>query len=111
MLSPFHRINLKPALQTANSTIFMNSFETPDQHGMFSFRVNYKRPFTTSIDVKEVVTVRHFAHDEWARSWEISGGWVWIAGIWSVVIGWVAFVAIWLYTEPKKTAYTGKKVQ
>jgi hypothetical protein len=30
MLSPFHRLNLSPISQTANSTIFGVAFKTPD---------------------------------------------------------------------------------
>ncbi|KAF2431324.1 Dolichyl-diphosphooligosaccharide-protein glycosyltransferase 48kDa subunit [Tothia fuscella] len=110
MLSPFHRLNLKPISQTANSTLFSTSFTLPDQHGIFNFRVNYKRPFLTVVDEKREVTVRHFAHDEWPRSWRISGAWVWIAGIWITVAGWVAFVAVWLWSEPAKKV-GAKKLQ
>jgi oligosaccharyltransferase complex subunit beta len=102
MLSPFHRLPLHPIRTTPNSTIFSTSFKLPDQHGIFAFKVNYKRPFLTNVEEKRQVTVRHFAHDEWPRSWRITGGWVWIAGLWSVVGGFVAFVAIWLYCEPPK---------
>ncbi|KAL9621570.1 MAG: hypothetical protein Q9160_003962 [Pyrenula sp. 1 TL-2023] len=103
MLSPFHRLPLTPAPSSSspNTTTFTATFTLPDQHGIFAFKVNYKRPFLTNIEEKRTVTVRHFAHDEWPRSWKISGGWVWIAGLWSVVGGWVAFVAVWLYAEPK----------
>lgn len=100
MLSAFYRLDLKPIFQTTNSNVFGTSFKLPDQHGIFTFRINYKRPFLTNIDVKEEVTLRHFAHDEWPRSWEISAGWVWIAGLWVTVIGWIAFVALWLWSEP-----------
>ncbi|KAK3213649.1 hypothetical protein GRF29_28g509623 [Pseudopithomyces chartarum] len=109
MLSPFHRLNLTPLSQTANSTIFGVSFRTPDQHGIFNFRINYRRPFLTGLDEKRQVTVRHFAHDEWPRSWQISGAWVWIGGIWVTVIGWVAFVALWLYSAPTEKSI--KKTQ
>ena len=102
MLSPFHRLNLDPILETPNSTIYSTSFTLPDQHGIFNFRVNYKRPFFTNVDEKRQVTVRHFAHDEWPRSWMISGAWVWITGIWATVIGWIGFVAIWLWSAPRK---------
>ncbi|KAI4215253.1 MAG: hypothetical protein LQ351_002152 [Letrouitia transgressa] len=85
---------------TPNSTVFSTNFKLPDQHGIFAFRVNYKRPFLTNVDVKEEVTVRHFAHDEWPRSWMISAGWVWIAGIWVTVFGWIGFIGIWLWSEP-----------
>ncbi|KAL8780153.1 MAG: hypothetical protein Q9194_001048 [Teloschistes cf. exilis] len=111
MLSPFHRLDLKPIAMTLNSTIFGTTFRLPDQHGIFAFRVNYKRPFLTNIDVKREVTVRHFAHDEWPRSWQISAGWVWIAGIWVTVAGWMAFVAIWLWSEPAYERSAGKKLQ
>ena len=99
MLSPFLRLNLTRTSSTPNSTIFSTSFTTPDQHGIFNFRVNYKRPFLTNVDEKKEVTVRHFAHDEYPRSWKISGGWVWIAGLWCVIVGWVGFVALWLWSE------------
>ncbi|KAH4157292.1 dolichyl-diphosphooligosaccharide--protein glycosyltransferase subunit WBP1 [Parastagonospora nodorum] len=109
MLSPFQRLNLSPIAQTANSTVFGVSFRTPDQHGIFNFRINYRRPFLTNIDEKRQVTVRHFAHDEWPRSWQISGAWVWIGGVWVTVAGWLAFVAVWLYSKP--TERSVKKTQ
>ncbi|KAM0794986.1 putative oligosaccharyl transferase subunit [Usnea florida] len=111
MLSPYHRLDLIPTSQTLNSTVFSSTFKLPDQHGIFSFRVNYKRPFLTNVDVKREVTVRHFAHDEWPRSWEISAGWVWIAGVWITIAGWVAFVGVWLWSEPAYEQSKGKKMQ
>ncbi|KAF7587982.1 oligosaccharyl transferase glycoprotein complex, beta subunit [Aspergillus hancockii] len=111
MLSPFHRLDLKPTGKTHNSTIYSTKFIVPDQHGIFSFRVNYKRPFLTNIEEKHEVTVRHYAHNEYPRSWKITGGWVWIAGLWSVVGGFLAFVIVWLYSAPTATAPTAKKTQ
>ena len=106
MLSPFHRLPLHPTSTTSTSTVFSTNFTVPDQHGIFTFRVNYKRPFLTTIDEKRSATVRHNAHDEWPRSWKITGGWVWIAGLWSVIGGFLAFVALWLYCEPPKQTKT-----
>jgi oligosaccharyltransferase complex subunit beta len=100
MLSPYQRLSLLPTSQTANSTMFTTSFPVPDQHGIFAFKVNYKRPFLTNVEEKRTVTVRHFAHDEWPRSWAISGGWPWITGLWSVIIAFLAFASLWLYSEP-----------
>lgn len=111
MLSPFHRLTLRPTSHTANSTLYSTSFTLPDQHGIFNFRVNYKRPFLTTIDEKNQVTVRHFAHDEWPRSWAISGAWVWIAGIAITITGWLAFVTLWLYSAPPRNEQRPKKVQ
>jgi oligosaccharyltransferase complex subunit beta len=104
MLSPFQRLPLTPIAHSPNSTTFSTTFKLPDQHGIFAFKVNYKRPFLTSIEEKVQVTVRHFAHDEWPRSWAISGAWPWISGLWSVIGGFLAFVGIWLYCEPPKEA-------
>lgn len=112
MLSPFHRLTLTPLPPSPthpNSTIFSADFRLPDQHGIFNFRVNYKRAFLTSLDEKREVTVRHFAHDEWPRSWRISGAWTWIAGIWVTVAGWLVFVALWLYSAPAGRQAAGQK--
>ncbi len=109
MLSPFHRLNLDPSTTKTNSTIFTTSFTLPDQHGIFAFRVNYKRPFLSGVDEKRTVTVRHFAHDEWPRSWRISGAWVGVASVWTTVVAWIAFVALWLFCAPTRGA-GGKKL-
>lgn len=112
MLSPFHRLALSPISSTQNSTIYGTSFKLPDQHGIFNFKVNYKRPFLSNVEEKNTVTVRHFAHDEWPRSYVISGAWPWVTGIGATVVGWVAFVAIWLWSAPAPGKAGGmKKVQ
>ncbi|PQE15755.1 hypothetical protein CJF30_00006184 [Rutstroemia sp. NJR-2017a BBW] len=113
MLSPFHRLALQPSTQTSHSQVYTTSFKLPDQHGIFNFKVNYKRPFLTNIEEKNTVTVRHFAHDEYPRSWAISGAWPWITGIGATITGWLAFVALWLWSKPLplKLTTSGKKVQ
>jgi oligosaccharyltransferase complex subunit beta len=109
MLDPYHRLPLKELRKTSNSTVYTASFTTPDQWGIFSFRVNYKRPFMSHVEVKEEVTIRHFAHDEYDRSYAITGAWVWIAGVWVTIAGFLAFVAVWLYAEPSETIVVKKK--
>ena len=98
MLSPFYRLSLKPISQTGNSSKYMTTLKLPDQHGIYNIRVNYKRPFYTYIDEKVTVTVRHFAHNEWFRSLDISGSWVWVAGIWATIISWIGFSIVWLFS-------------
>ncbi|KAK5170605.1 oligosaccharyl transferase glycoprotein complex, beta subunit [Saxophila tyrrhenica] len=102
MLSPFHRLNLKPSSKNEASTTFTADFKLPDQHGIFNFFVEYRRPFYTNVEEKRTVTVRHFAHDEWPRSFVISGAYPWISGIWVTVVGWLGFVALWLYSAPSQ---------
>jgi dolichyl-diphosphooligosaccharide---protein glycosyltransferase subunit DDOST/WBP1 len=112
MLSPFHRLPLAPKLKTADATTYSVAFKLPDQHGIFNFKVNYKRPFLTNIEEKNTVSVRHMAHNEWPRSFVISGAWPWIAGIAVTVLGWLSFCAVWLYSKPEeKRAGETKKTQ
>lgn len=102
MLSPFHRLNLKPdtTVSNPNATTFTTSFKLPDQHGIFNFLVEHRRPFLSNVEEKRTVTVRHFAHDEWPRSYVISAAWPWISGIWVTIAGWLGFVGVWLYCKP-----------
>jgi oligosaccharyltransferase complex subunit beta len=100
MLSPFHRLDLIKQADTASSTVYAVDFKLPDQHGIFNFFVEYRRPFYTVVEEKNTVSVRHFAHDEWPRSFVISGAWPWIGGIWVTITGWILFVALWLYSKP-----------
>ncbi|KAH0495934.1 hypothetical protein TgHK011_009459 [Trichoderma gracile] len=100
MLSPFHRLNLELTGTTDDAAIYGVSFTLPDQHGIFNFLVNYKRSFLTNVEEKNTVSVRHFAHDEWPRSFVISGAWPWISGIGATVTGFVGFCAIWMYSKP-----------
>ncbi|RMD43446.1 hypothetical protein DV735_g1594, partial [Chaetothyriales sp. CBS 134920] len=101
MLSPFHRLPLVPSSSDLNSTTFTTTFTTPDQHGIFAFKVDYNRPFLTNVEEKRQVTVRHFAHDEWPRSFVITGAWPWVTGLWSVIGGFVVLIVVWLYCDPQ----------
>ncbi|KAF4780173.1 dolichyl-diphosphooligosaccharide-protein glycosyltransferase 48kD subunit [Colletotrichum scovillei] len=111
MLSPFHRIPLAAKASTADATTYTTSFILPDQHGIFNFKVNYKRPFFTNVEEKNTVSVRHMAHDEWPRSYVISGAWPWLSGIFATVTGFVLFSAVWMYSAPSGTATVAKKTQ
>ena len=111
MLDPYYRLNLHPISTSLNTTTFSTNFTTPDQHGIFSFRTNYKRPYLSNIEHRKSVTIRHFAHDEYQRSYEISGAWVWLGGIAVTVVGWIGFVALWLWSAPAQAKkVTGKKL-
>lgn len=100
MLPPYYRLDLAPVSSTANSTTYNTRFTLPDQFGIFSFRINYKRPFLSNIEEKHEVTVRHVAHDENARSFTIRGAWPWITGLWTTIASFVIFSMVWLYSAP-----------
>lgn len=113
MLSPFHRLKLvqDPSRSSSEFAVYAANFTTPDQHGIFNFLVNYKRPFFTNIEEKLTVTVRHMAHEEWDRSYVITASYPWLAGIVATVGGWLLFVLIWLFSAPKNQAPALKKTQ
>ncbi|KAL9056239.1 MAG: hypothetical protein Q9162_003030 [Coniocarpon cinnabarinum] len=105
MLNPYHRLSLEPSTyqpNPQNSTVFTTTLQLPDQHGIFNFRLNYKRPFLSYVDEKRTVTVRHFAHDEYPRSYAISGAYVWMLGIGATIVGWCWFVCVWLWSAPSE---------
>ena len=106
MLSPFHRLSLSPASKqpSSDAKFYTASFTLPDQHGIFNFKVNYKRPFLSVLEEKNTVSVRHMAHDEWPRSYAISASYPWLAGIAATVGGWLAFCAVWMFSAPKGQA-------
>ncbi|KAM0549885.1 hypothetical protein ACHAPJ_009132 [Fusarium lateritium] len=111
MLSPFHRIKLNPVQENEHETVFSTDFVLPDQHGIFNFKVNYKRPFLTNVEEKNTVSVRHLAHDEFPRSYVINGAWPGLTGIWATIIGFLAFSIVWMYSQPVKTPTGAKKTQ
>ncbi len=113
MLSPFHRLHLKyvSSQSSANAATYSVSFKLPDQHGIFNFKINYKRPFLSNVEEKNTVSVRHMAHDEWPRSWAISGAWPWMAGIAVTVTGWIAFCGLWMFSQALDKTASSKKTQ
>ncbi|KAH7208139.1 Dolichyl-diphosphooligosaccharide--protein glycosyltransferase subunit WBP1 [Fusarium oxysporum] len=111
MLSPFHRISLKPVHVGEQETVYGTDFVLPDQHGIFNFMVNYKRPFLTNLEEKRTVSVRHMAHDEYPRSYVINGAWPGLTGISATIVGFLSFCIVWMYSQPVKSAVGAKKTQ
>lgn len=106
MLDPYYRLTLSPTHKTSTAQFYATTFTAPDQHGMFSFVLEYFRPGLTFIKDKRVVTVRHFGHNEFARSFAIPNAWPYVSSIVVVAGAWVVFVGLWLFTgenSAKKT--------
>ena len=111
MLSPFHRLTLQPKSSSGESATYAINFKLPDQHGIFNFMVNYKRPFLTNVEEKRTVSVRHMAHDEYPRSYVINGAWPGLTGISATIVGFLSFCIVWMYSQPVKSAAGAKKTQ
>lgn len=90
MLDPWWRLTL----ESNHAGVFCTNFTVPDQHGMFTYSLEYHRPGKSFLTDKKVVTVRHNANDEWPRSWTISNSWVYLAGITTIVIAFLAFMVL-----------------
>ncbi|KAG0684440.1 oligosaccharyl transferase glycoprotein complex, beta subunit [Pichia californica] len=108
MLDPYYRLNLNHTASTENEAIYSALFKIPDQHGMFTFSVDYKRPGLSYVTVEEVVPIRHLANDEYARSWEIPNSKVYMAGYGVVVAAWLFFVILFIFSG-KKNIDSSKK--
>lgn len=110
MLDPYQRLNLELTDKSENESIYSTIFQVPDQHGMFTFSVDYKRPGLSYISEQQVVPVRHLANDEYARSWEIPNSKVYIAGYAIVVVSWIIFVFVFVFSQNKNIDSGKKKV-
>lgn len=113
LLSPYQRLQLKSVKRASSETenIYRVNFTVPDQHGIFNFIVNYKRPFLTNIEEKHSVTVRHLAHDEHPFSYNIVAAWPYLSSIGVTCVAWVLFVALWMFNKPTRQATKAKKTQ
>ncbi|KAK9477217.1 Dolichyl-diphosphooligosaccharide--protein glycosyltransferase subunit WBP1 [Lipomyces japonicus] len=99
MLDPYYRLSIPVLSQTSDAAIYSVKFVTPDQHGMFTFHTNYKRTGLSYIEDKKTITLRHFGHNEFLRSYEIPNAWPYITSIVTVVVGWVLFVTLWVFSK------------
>lgn len=64
MLDPYYRIPLE---KVGNTAVYKTSFQCPDKHGIFQFKVNYKKPGYTFLNIADKVTVRPYNHNEFER--------------------------------------------
>ncbi|KAK9458745.1 Dolichyl-diphosphooligosaccharide--protein glycosyltransferase subunit WBP1 [Lipomyces oligophaga] len=109
MLDPYYRLNLTSAESDGTSQFYRTTFMIPDQHGMFSFILDYKRTGLSYVYDKQVVTVRHFGHNEFQRSFSIPNAWPYITSIAVVVVAWLALVFLWLFSGNDTSTTVGKK--
>lgn len=100
MIDPYYRLNLVPAKSDEVTQWYTSEeFRLPDHHGVFTFQVDYKRPGITFISASDVKAIRHLAHDEYPRSWEITNAGVYLSGIFAVIFAWIVFVIFFVSTS------------
>lgn len=105
MLDPYYRLNLSDTLTESEDgeyELYGVQFRVPDQHGMFTFGVNYQRSGLSYINENDVVPIRHLANDEYPRSWEITNSWVYITSAVSVVAAWFIFSIVFVVSGKRQ---------
>ncbi|GAA5889379.1 hypothetical protein JCM16303_005369 [Sporobolomyces ruberrimus] len=94
MLDPHLRIPLKSSRTSPGRQRFEATFTIPDRHGVFTLRVDHRRPGWSSIESATVISVTPPRHDEYERF--IRGAIPYYGGALSVSVGLVAFVVFWI---------------
>lgn len=96
MLDPYIRRTLTPLPSASNQRAakFQTHLQLPDVYGVFTFRVNYKRPGYTYLLDQSTVALRPFRHDEYPRF--LTAAYPYYAGAASMSAGFLVFVVVWL---------------
>ncbi|KAJ1344327.1 hypothetical protein BSLG_001137 [Batrachochytrium salamandrivorans] len=92
MLDPYIRKTMK-----ATKGKFVTTFTLPDQYGVFSFKVDYKRSGLTYIKSSETVQVRPFRHDQYPRFLVVA--YPYYTNIFSMMAGFFLFSAVFLFNK------------
>lgn len=98
MLDPYIRTTLKQAdvVPEHHYGRFTAHLRLPDVYGVFTLKVNYKRPGLTYLLAEDVVAIRPFRHNEYPRF--LSAAYPYYAAVGSMIVGFLVFSAVWLST-------------
>ncbi|KAI9313497.1 Dolichyl-diphosphooligosaccharide--protein glycosyltransferase subunit WBP1 [Dichotomocladium elegans] len=109
MLDPYIRTTLKqvPVSPEHHYGLFVGHVRLPDVYGVFTFKVNYKRPGLTYLLAEDVVALKPFRHNEYPRF--LSAAYPYYASVGSMIVGFLVFSAVWLSTWGSKD--NGKQKQ
>jgi len=94
MLDPYWRIPLVPEPNQPNA--LSATFNAPDQHGVFTLSLDYRRAGYSFLSHKITVSVAPPRHDQFDRF--ITGAAPFYLGAGSVVLATISFITIWSST-------------
>lgn len=94
MLDPHVRIPLVRTQSLNNRQRYEASFVAPDRHGVFTLRVDHRRPGWANLETATVVSVTPLYHDEYERF--ILGAFPYYGGALSVSAGLLVFAVLWI---------------
>lgn len=96
----FEAIMLDPYIRktfTVTGNALVTKFKLPDQYGVFTFKVEYKRHGLTEILQSETVQVRPFRHDQYPRFITVARPYY--ANLFSLMAGFFILTAVFLFNK------------
>ncbi|KAL4207979.1 hypothetical protein CU097_009779 [Rhizopus azygosporus] len=96
MLDPYIRTTLKQVQNEDTVGRFEAHIKLPDVYGVFTFKVNYKRPGLTYLLAEDQVSIRPFRHNEYPRF--LTAAYPYYTATGSMMIGFIVFSIVWLST-------------
>lgn len=89
-------VKLSQAQQTTSpaSTRYTATFQLPDRHGVFTFKVDWARHGWSYIATRDTAPVRPFNSDEHPRG--LSAAWPYVTGGFSTLAAFTLFVILWV---------------
>jgi oligosaccharyltransferase complex subunit beta len=98
MLDPYIRTNLQHvSASKGKSSEYYAELQLPDRYGVFTFKVDYKRPGWSYLLQADVVPIRPLRHNEYPRF--LSAAYPYYTGAISMSIGFLVFCLVWLYNK------------
>lgn len=94
MLDPYLRTGLSCDPATGRYSV---QVKIPDAHGVYKFRVMYRRPGYSTLTVNTQVSIRPFRHDEYDRF--IFSAYPYYTGAFSMMAGFFIFSFFFLYSR------------
>ena len=92
-MDPYYRLKMTKDAYTAT---YSASFRTPDQNGVFKYRIKHDVPGFTRLHIEEVAANRIFKHDEHGRFFL---GLPQYTSVWALAAGTLLFSLVFAFTE------------
>lgn len=97
MLDPYIRM---PLTFNESTSQYVAEFKLPDKHGVFQFKVIYRKPGFTFLEAATKIPVRPFKHNEYERY--LFDAFPYYVSVFGTLVGFYVFLIYFLYDSPKK---------
>ncbi len=102
MLDPYVRTTLLRDDRTnkVGPSTYSTTFTLPDVHGVYTFKLNYRRHGVSWLTHTQTIQVRPFRHNEYPRF--LTQAYPYYAGVFSQFAAFLLFAALWMYHRDAK---------